>query len=428
MKEFRFARWLAIGLAAAAMIPSVARADALFDIAPGAKFSAEKLSRIGDFFRAEIAAKKIPGAIVLIRQRGKPVYSEFFGVRDVKTGAPMTPDTIFRLHSMTKPLTSVAAMMLVDDGLLSLDDPVGKFIPAFGNSKVGVERKAENGDTIIAFEPLKRPLTVRDLMLHTAGTTYGFYGDNLARKAVGAANIYAGDFDNAEFAERLARLPLAEQPGTLWDYGHATDVLGRVIEIASKRSLLAFERERLLGPLRMTDTAFFVTNAEAQKRIANPMPDDADFKVGFESQPDLFKKWESGGGGMVSTAADFANFLQMTLDGGSFEGRRLMKPETFTQMTSDHIGPASGVARDYYYFPGDGFGFGLGFGVRTDAGTIKPPAPGSLGELKWDGASGCYFIVDRRQEFFVLLLQQTPSHRQRIQQALKQLVYEALEK
>lgn len=406
----------------------VARADDLFDIPAGARFSTEKLSRIGDFFRNEIATKKLPGAIVLVRQRGQPVYFEMIGQRDVRTGAPMTPDTIFRLHSMTKPITSVLAMMLVDDGLLSLDDPVAKFIPSFGAAKVGVERKAENGDKLLALEPLQRPISVRDLMLHTAGITYGFYGDNLARKAVGAANIYAGDFDNKEFAERLARLPLAEQPGTLWNYGHATDVLGRVIEVVSKRSLLTFARERLFSPLRMTDTAFFVTNAEAQKRIANPMPDDADFKVGFESQPDLFKKWESGGGGMVSTAADLTNFLQMVLDGGVFEGKRLMKPATFAEMTSDHVGKDSGVGRDYYYFPGDGFGFGLGFGVRTDAGNTKPPPPGSLDELKWDGASGCYFFVDRKQEFFMLLLEQTPTHRQRIQKAVKQMVYEAMEK
>lgn len=427
MIAFRSIRRLAAGIAIAALSIAPGQADGLFDIPGGARFSAEKLSRIGEFFRAEIAAKKIPGAIVLIQQRGKPIYSEFFGVRDVRTGQPMTPDTIFRLHSMTKPITSVAAMMLIDEGSLSLDDPVAKYIPAFGSAKVGVERQADNGDKSLVLEPLNRPLTVRDLMLHTAGTTYGFYGDNLARKAVGAANIYAGDYDNAEFAERLARLPLAEQPGTLWDYGHATDILGRVIEVVSGRSLLTFERERLLEPLRMSKTSFFVTNTEDQKLIANPMPDDADFKVGFESQPDLFKKWESGGGGMVSTAADLTNFLQMVLDGGVFEGKRLMKPETFTKMTTDHIGPQSGVARDYYYFPGDGFGFGLGFGVRTDAGNAKPPPPGSLGELKWDGASGCYFIVDRKQGFFMLLLEQTPTHRQRIQKTLKQLVYEALE-
>ncbi len=414
-------------LCALLVAATTARAEGSFDPPVGAKFSPSKLARIGDFFAKEIADKKIPGAIVLIQQHGKPVHSEFFGVRDVATKQPMTADTIFRLHSMSKAITSVAAMMLVDDGKLALKDPVSKFIPSFAKVKVGVEETLDNGDKAIAFAPLKRPITVEDLMLHVSGITYGFYGDSLGRKIYGAANIYAGDFDNAELAERIARLPLAEQPGTLWDYGLSTDILGRVIEVASGKSLLAFEQERLLGPLGMSSTSFFVTDPNKVKLIANPMPEDADFKVGMESQPDIFRKWESGGGGMLSTIADFSRFAQMILNGGTLDGRHYLKPETFALMASDHIGKESGVARDYLYFPGDGFGFGLGFAVRTDAGNAKPPPPGSLGELKWDGASGCYFIIDRKQDLFVVLLQQTPSERQRIQQTLKKLVYEALE-
>ena len=409
------------------VVASVVRAEGTFDIPASAKFSQDKLAKIDAFFGKEIADNKIPGAIVLIRQRGQPVYSKFFGVRDVATNQPMTDDTIFRIHSMSKAITSVAAMTLVDDGKLALTDPVSKFIPAFATMKVGVEEKLDDGGKALAFRPLKRPITVQDLLLHTAGIPYGFYGDSLARKVYGSANIYAGDFDNAEFAARIARLPLAEQPGTLWDYGHSTDILGRVIEVVSGQSLLTFEQERLLKPLGMTSTSFFVTDANKLKLIANPMPGDADFKVGFESQPDIFKKWESGGGGMVSTMADFSRFAQMLLDGGVFDGKPVLKPETFKTMTTDHIGKDSGVARDYLYFPGDGFGFGLGFGIRTDAGNAKPPPPGSLGELKWDGASGCYFIIDRKQGFFVVLMQQTPSERQRIQQTLKKMIYEALE-
>ena len=409
------------------VVANVVRAEGTFDIPAGAKFSQDKLAKIDAFFGKEIADKKIPGAIVLIQQRGQPVYSKFFGVRDVATNQPMTDDTIFRIHSMSKAITSVAAMTLVDDGKLALTDPVSKYIPAFATMKVGVEEKLDDGGKALAFTPLKRPITVQDLLLHTAGIPYGFYGDSLARKVYGAANIYAGDFDNAEFAARIARLPLAEQPGTLWDYGHSTDILGRVIEVVSGQSLLTFEQERLLKPLGMTSTSFFVTDANKLKLIANPMPGDADFKVGFESQPDIFKKWESGGGGMVSTMADFSRFAQMLLDGGVFDGKPVLKPETFKTMTTDHIGKDSGVARDYLYFPGDGFGFGLGFGIRTDAGNAKPPPPGSLGELKWDGASGCYFIIDRKQGFFVVLMQQTPSERQRIQQTLKKMIYEALE-
>lgn len=413
-------------LIALALTSGIAHASS-FDPPPGVKFSQDKLARIEAFFRAEIDGGKIPGAIVLIQQHGKPVYLQFLGVRDARRKLPMTPDTIFRLHSMTKPITSFAAMLLVDDGKLSLDDPVSKFIPEFATTKVGVERNMPNGDKALAMVPLARPLTVRDLLLHVSGLTYGFYGDNLARKTVGAANIYAGDFDNAEFARRVARLPLAEQPGTLWDYGYSTDILGRVIEVASGKSLLQFEQKRVFEPLGMTGTSYFVTDAARHTLIANPMPGDADFKVGFESQPDLFKKYESGGGGLVSTSDDTTRFLQMVLDGGVADGKRLLTPSSYDAMVTDHIPAQSGVARDYYYFPGDGFGFGLGFGVRTEAGKADPPAPGSLGELKWDGASGCYFFIDRKQDFFVLLLQQTPSERQRIQQTLKRLVYEALE-
>ena len=410
------------------MVPvHAAFAEGTFDIPADAHFSQDKLKRIGEFFNKEIADGKIPGAILLIQQHGKPVLSEFAGVRDPDSKLPMTDDTIFRLHSMSKPITSVAAMMLIDDGKLKLDDPVSKYIPSFATAKVGVEKKLENGEKALEIVPVARPITVRDLMLHTAGIPYGFYGNGLVRRAYGDANIYAGDYDNAEFADRIAQLPLAEQPGTLWDYGHSTDILGRVIEVVSGKSLLAFERERLLGPLGMKDTAFFVTNPADRPRIAQPAKYDRDFRVGFESQPDIFKKWESGGGGMISTSADFARFAQMVLSGGVLDGKRYLSADAFRQMTTDNVGKDSGVARDYLYFPGDGFGFGLGFAVRTDPGNAKPPPPGSLGELKWDGASGCYFIIDPKLDFFFVLLEQSPSERQRIQTTVKRLVYEALE-
>ena len=207
--------------------------------------------------RNEIATGKIPGAIVLIQQHGHPVYFESFGVRDVESRRPMTPDTIFRLYSMSKPITSVAAMMLVEDGKLALDDPVAKYIPAFADVKVGVESRTKAASRALVLEPLKRPITIEDLLRHTSGITYGFYGDSAVRKLYANADLFEGDFDNAQFAERLAKLPLAEQPGTLWDYGHSTDVLGRVIEVVSGQSLFQFEKERLLDPLGMSETAFY---------------------------------------------------------------------------------------------------------------------------------------------------------------------------
>ena len=228
---------------------SPAFAEGSFDIPAGAHFNQQKLQRIGEFLRGEIADGKIPGAIVLIQQHGKPVYHEFFGVRDVATGLPMTDDTIFRLYSMSKPITSVAAMMLIDEGRLRLDDPVAKYIPSFGEAKVGVE-KNDNGAKVLELVPVNRPITILDLMRHTSGIVYGFYGDGMVRHLYDKAKIYDGDFDNAEFAERIARLPLAAQPGTLWDYGHSTDILGRVIEVVSGKSLLHFDQEASARPAR----------------------------------------------------------------------------------------------------------------------------------------------------------------------------------
>jgi CubicO group peptidase (beta-lactamase class C family) len=421
LRSFCFAAMLALTAG------SPATAEGTFDIPPGAHFNQQKLEKIGEFFRNEVATEKIPGAILLIQQHGKPVYHEFFGVRDTETKAPMTDDTIFRIFSMTKPITSVAAMLLLDQHKIKIDDPIAIYIPSFATTKVGVTKKSDSGENVLQLEPLKRRLTILDLMTQTSGITYGFYGDSLVRKAYSNAKIYDGDFNNAEFAERIAKLPLAEQPGTLWDYGHSTDILGRIIEVASGKSLLQYEQDNLLGPLGMTDTAFYVTDPAKKKLIAKPVPKDSDFRVGFIGYADVPTKWESGGGGMLSTMSDFAKFSQMILDGGKFDGKQIISPKSFELMTSDHVGPGSGVQRDFFYFPGDGFSFGLGFGVRTDPGNAKPPPPGSLGELKWDGVSGCYFVVDRKQDMFFVLLEQTPSERQRIQKTVKQLIYEAME-
>jgi CubicO group peptidase (beta-lactamase class C family) len=399
-----------------------------FEIPAGAHFNPDKLARVTEFFKNEVTTGKIPGAIVLIQQHGKPVYHEFFGVQDTVSKAPMTDQTIFRLFSMTKAITAVTSMMVLQDGKIKLDDPVSKFIPSFADMKVGVEKKGADGTATLELVPPNRPMTVKDLMTHTSGVTYGFYGDSLVRKAYKAANIYQGDFDLAEFAQRIARLPLHNQPGGLWQYGHSTDILARVMEVASGKSLFELEKEKLLGPLGMKDTSFFVTEPERVKRMAEPMPNDSDFRVGRINDPTVVKKWESASGGMVSTMGDYARFVQMLLNGGTFEGKTYLKPETFKMMATDQIGPGSGVERDYFYFPGDGFGFGLGLAVRTDPGNAKPPPPGDIGELKWDGASGCYFVVDPKQDMFFVLMEQTPSERQRIQRRMKLLIYEAMEK
>jgi CubicO group peptidase (beta-lactamase class C family) len=427
MTQFDRLRVLICGLLLTATMVLPARAEGSYEIPAGAHFNPQKLAKVGDYLREEIAGGKIPGAVLLIQQHGKPVYHEFFGVRDVATKEPMTDDTIFRLFSMTKPITSVVAMQLIDEGKMSLDDPVSKYISSFANVKLGVEKKGDDGKPTLDLVAPKRPPTIRDLMTQTSGIAYGFYGNSLVRKAYVAADIYGGDPDSAEFAERIAKLPLEVEPGALWDYGHSTDILGRVMEVVSGKSLLAVEKEKLLDPLGMKDTVFYVIDPAKKHLIAKPVPNDSDFRVGFVGYADVPMKWESGGGGMVSTMADFARFAQMILDGGKFGGKQYLGDKAFEAMTTDHVGPGSGVGRDYLYFPGDGFGFGLGFGVRTDPGNAKPPPPGDLGELKWDGAGGCYFVIDRKQDMFFVLLEQTPSERQKIQPMVKKLIYEAME-
>src|SRR6187399_213745 len=402
---------------------SVPLPAAAFGPPPNAPLSIDKLARIDDFLNDQIARGEIPGALVLIQRHGKPVYFKWFGKRDVDAGIDMTPDTIFPLHSLSKTVTSFAAMMLIDRGSIKLDDPVSKYIPSFAGMKVGVEGKDKSGKAVLDLVPLRRPVTIEDLLLHTSGITYGFYGQRSLVKAA-YEGIYLGDFDNAGFAERIAKLPLAEQPRTLWDYGHSIDVLGRVIEVASGQSLYQFEKSQLFDPLGMTTTKFFLTDPAERTRYAQPLRKDRHTE---RNSLDV-TRWESGGGGLVSTVADMARYGQMLLNGGTLDGKTYLSPNTFAAMTTDHIGPGSGVERNYFYFPGDGFGFGYGFGVRIDSGNAVPPPPGSPGEIKWDGATGAYLVIDRAQDMFFVVLQNSPSARQHVQINVKKLIYDAFEK
>ena len=386
-------------------------------------FSADGLARVRDYMRNEVATGKIPGAVLLIQQHSKQVMLESFGVKDVETGRPMTNDAIFRLYSMSKPITSVAAMMLVDDGKISLDDPLSKFIPAFAETRVAVEKRDEKGEVVLASEPAARPIRILDLLRQTSGITYGFYGDSPVRKLYAAAQLYDGDVDNAQLADRIAKLPLAEQPGTLWDYGHSTDVLGRVIEVVSGKSLYGFDKERLLDPIGMPDTAFKVDDSR-RARVAEPLPGDITLStIKGLGDPVLRRRWQSGGGGMVGTAADYARFAQMLLNGGELDGRRYLKSETVKLMTSDLVPPESGIARDHYYFPSGDSGFGLGFAIRVVQDPLLP-----TGEYRWDGAGGTFFFVDPKDDLFAVCMLASPTQRQRIQIELKRLIYQALQK
>jgi len=388
------------------------------------KFSAEGLAKVSAYIRNEVATGKIPGAILLLQQHGKPVYYENFGVRDVATRTPMSADTIFRLYSMSKPITSVMAMMLVEEGKLSLEDPVAKYIPAFADMKVGVERRGEGGKVALTLESQQRPVTIKDLLRHTAGLPYGATGGSAVRELYAAANLFNSDLSNADFAAKIAALPLAEQAGTVWAYGFATDVLGRVVEVVSGKTLLQFEKERLLDPLGMTETAFHVADPAKFPRIAEPMPEDRHISPTTEVR-DIRRPMtlESGGAGLVGTVGDYARFAQMLLNGGTYESRRYLKAETIALMASDHIGPETRIGRDQNYYPGGSSGFGLGFAVRTSA---PPGTSWPLGEYRWDGVGGTFFFIDPEDDLFGIFMVQTPSQRSRIQLALKTLIYQAM--
>lgn len=383
------------------------------------------LAGIGPLIGGEIFERRIPGAVVMIQRQGRTVYLEAFGWRDEANKVPMTTDTIFQIYSMTKPITTVAALMLVDEGKMRLDDPVAKFIPAFADTKVGVERKTGKGETVLELVPQVRAMTIEDLMRHSSGITSGWYGDSLVRQAYAKSKLYDGDFDNAQFADRIARLPLAEQPGSEWNYGSSTDVLGRVIEVVAGQSLFEFEKQRIFDPLGMKDTAYLVLDPKTQPRLAEVLPEDNVLRNAFRRDPRVPRKWQSGAGGLVSTVSDYARFCEMILRGGELDGRRYLKPETYKIMASNRLWPASNVNPSAYYFPGDGFGFGLGVAVRTSRGVANPP--GSIGELKWDGALGTYFWIDPMEDMFAIMMIQTRIHAERIKPMLKRMVYDAFE-
>ena len=384
--------------------------------------SSERLGRIMTLLRNDVDKGAYPGAILLVARHGKIAWFETVGVRDPETKQPMTRDTIFRIYSMTKPITSVAAMMLVEDGKLALGDPVSKYIPAFGTVKVAVEKR-EGGASTVELVPAARPMTIQDLLRHTAGLTYGFFGEGAVKKMYSDAKIWTDYPSNEEFVERLAKLPLAYQPGTTWDYSHATDVLGRVVEVVAGTSLFRFQKERILDPLGMRDTSYYVTDKAKQPRIAEPFKNDRSIGVDAEfNDPRVEQKWESGGGGLVSTTMDYARFAQMLLNGGALDGRRIASPKTIAYMTADHLGTV--IKQGPYYLPGAGFGFGLGFGVRTEAGVAN--VAGSVGEYNWGGAGGTYFWVDPKEDMFVVYMMQSPGKRTYIRPILKNMIYSAV--
>ncbi|QNK66881.1 serine hydrolase domain-containing protein [Variovorax sp. PAMC26660] len=387
--------------------------------------STPRLQMLSDVLKADVAAGKIPGAVLLVARQGKVAWFEPVGKLDPASGVAMPSDGIFRIYSMSKPITTVAAMMLVEDGRLKLDDPIATYLPEFTRMTVGVEKPGPDGKPVLDTVPARRPITVQDLMRHTSGLTYGFFGPGLVKQAYNAANLGADDPTNAEFSQRLAKLPLAYQPGTTWEYSHSTDILGRVVEVVSGQSLYQFEKSRLLDPLGMKDTSYYVPEPARQPRIAEPLSNDRSFGVGADfNDPRVVRKLESGGGGLVSTAGDYARFLQMLLNGGSLDGKRYLGPRTLALMTADHSNAGAGIVPGPLYLPGAGYGFGLGFAVRRNDGEAPYPAAG--GEYNWGGAGGTYMWVDPKNEMFVVLMLQSPKYRTHYRSLTRDMVYAAM--
>lgn len=376
--------------------------------------SPERLQRIGQALRADVERGRLPGAVVLVARKGRVGYLDTVGFRDKAAGAPMTPDAIFRMASMTKPLVSVAAMMLYEEGRLFVSDPVSKYVPALGQRQVGVERV-----------PAQREITIQDLLRHTSGLTYGGRGSTPVHKMYPASSSVASrELTGAEFIERLGKAPLLYQPGTTWEYGFSTDVLGRVVEVVEGKTLGQVLHERIFGRLGMTDTGFVVPAAK-RGRLAQALAIDPD--TGKEVKvPDVTvaPKFECGGGCAVSTAGDYARFAQMLLNRGALDGVRLLGRKTVEYMTADHLGAAAPAPGESLLSPA--YGFGLGFTVRRETGVAN--LTGSAGDYNWGGAFGTYFWVDPREELVVVFMSQAPGPiRVHYRQLLKSLVLQALD-
>jgi CubicO group peptidase (beta-lactamase class C family) len=389
--------------------------------------SAARLARLTSTFKREIEDKKLPGTVMLVARKGKLVYASAIGARDPKRADAMRLDAIFRIYSMTKPMASVATMILFEDGALQLTDPVSKWLPAFKDVKVSTS----SGDVAA-----QRPMTVQDLLRHTAGLPYGELTQNAAvKEALAQAGLYKPgviDFDirdmtGAEQVERLAKIPLIYQPGTTWEYSLASDVLGRVVEAASGKRLGDFMSERLFKPLKMNDTAFWVTEAK-MARLAEPFDKDplsgTPIKlIDVAKQPGN----DSAGAGGLSTAGDYLRFAQMLANGGVLDGQRVLSRTTVRLMTSDHLGSRIQLAPT----PGGAvlgastYTFGLGFAVRPSEGIA--PLPGSAGDFNWGGYAGTTFWVDPKEQLVAVFMVQSGGALRGYHRSLyRQLVYQAI--
>jgi len=405
---FAASAWLSLVSAAfAADLPSAAPADV----------GIGRLDRITQFFKADTDAKRIPGAVVIIARNGKVVYHEAFGVRDPATGAPMQKDSIFRIYSMTKPITGVAVLMLVEDGKIRLTDPFSKYLPALKNPKVMVETVDAQGRKVTSTVPANREITIQDLMRHTSGITYG-----AGSSAAGTdSKPLSARMTDQQMVEELGKLPLMFQPGTSWEYGRSIDVLLALVEVVSGQRADAFMEERIFKPLGMTDT-FFNVPKDKLDRVAQPGPDPDTGETAKLTDVTQQRIFLGGGEGLLSTASDYMRFALMLANGGEGNGVRLLSRKTVELMASDHLGPA--LSQGPNFAPGPGYGFGLTVAVRTQPGMAG--YPGSVGEFNWGGAAGTAFWVDPREKLVPIMLIQAPGQRLYYRFAFRGLVYQAI--
>lgn len=381
----------------------------------------QRTQHLLDTLQADIDRGRLPGAVVLLARHGKLVLHEALGLRDPAVAAPMPADALFRIYSMTKPIVSVAIMMLLEQGRLLLSDPVARHLPEFADVRVAVQQGSES--TLVP-PPAGRP-SIHDLLRHTAGMTYEFLGNAPVQRQYAAARAGSRERSNAELVQMLAGMPLMLMPGTAWEYSRATDVLGRIIEVVSGQSLGAFLRENIFAPLGMRDTAFAVA-ADQLARVAEPFAHDPD---GGTPMPvfDLARpgRLELGGGGLVGTALDYARFLQCLLNEGELGETRLLGPRSVALMTADHLGaiPVYTASGSASLLP-PGHGFGLGVAVRTAEGLA--PFAGSVGSYYWGGLAGTTFFVDPGEDLFAILMLQAPNQREHYRELFRALVYAAL--
>lgn len=392
-------------------------AHAMLPIARPAEIglSEDGLKRLSAAFTREIESKTLPGMVALLARRGRVGFVESLGVRDPKSGAKMSAESIFRIYSMTKMIVSVATMMLLEEGRLLLGDPLSKYLPGFAKPKVAVESGGN-----VELVPATREITIQDLLRHTSGLIYEFRGEGAVYKRYIEAKIARRDQTNADHAATLATLPLRFHPGSRWEYGRSTDVLGRVIEVIDGKPLGEVLSTRILRPLGMVDTGFHVPASELG-RVAEPFDKDPDTGEAVSlldpREPPMF---QSGGGGLFSTAQDCARFGLMLQGGGAFGGVRLLGRKTVSFMTADHLGTIPGVD----VMTGPGFGFGLGFAVRLADGLAT--SAGSTGQFYWGGIAGTVLWVDPREELVAILLTQAPGRREYYRALFRNLVYAAL--